>query len=295
MLDSGADLAGADLALASASHSGEPMHVDRALAMLDRAGVTEDDLRCPTALPMNDAARSAVLLAGDGPADSRARRIYMNCSGKHAGMLTACVAAGWPIAGYLAADHPLQRQVAQEITRLTGEAPSAVGIDGCGAPLFAVSLLALARGFGAVNGAAAGTPTHGGRRDARPPGDGRRDRPGGHPADAGLPGSAGQGRRRGGALRGPARRPVRCGEDHRRRRSGPDAGAGRRAAPAGRRLPGAGSATDDSASDGSASDGSASALLDELGTGTVLGGGVPVGTVRSLLTCSRCVRRSDIR
>ena len=68
MLNSGADLTGADLALASASHSGEPMHVDRALAMLDRAGVTEDDLRCPTALPMNDAARLAVLLAADGPA-----------------------------------------------------------------------------------------------------------------------------------------------------------------------------------------------------------------------------------
>src|SRR6476659_3297633 len=96
MLGSGADLVGADLALASASHSGEPMHVERALAMLARAEVTEDDLGCPPALPMNEVDRLAVLAAGGGP-----RRIYMNCSGKHAGMLTACVAHDWPIDSYL--------------------------------------------------------------------------------------------------------------------------------------------------------------------------------------------------
>ena len=152
MLGSGADLVGADLALAAASHSGEPMHVDRALAMLARAEVTEDDLRCPPALPMGDVDKLAVLAAGGGP-----RRIYMNCSGKHAGMLTACVAHDWPTEGYLGVDHPLQLRVADEVTRLSGEKPSAVGIDGCGAPLFAISLTALARGFGAVNAAAPGT------------------------------------------------------------------------------------------------------------------------------------------
>jgi len=152
MLASGAELADADLALASASHSGEPMHVDRALAILARSGVTEDDLGCPPALPMFEPAKLAVLESGGGP-----RRIYMNCSGKHAGMLTACVAHDWPTAGYLATDHPLQVRVAAEVSRLTGEAPSAVGIDGCGAPLFAISLTALARGFGAVNASPAGT------------------------------------------------------------------------------------------------------------------------------------------
>jgi len=152
MLSSGADLVGADLALASASHSGEPMHVERALAMLARAEVTEDDLGCPPALPMNEVDRLAVLAAGGGP-----RRIYMNCSGKHAGMLTACVAHDWPTVGYLSPDHPLQLRVSDEIARLSGEAPSAVGIDGCGAPLYAISLIALARGFGAVNAAPEGT------------------------------------------------------------------------------------------------------------------------------------------
>lgn len=152
MLSSGADLAGADLALAAASHSGEPMHIERALDMLHRMGVTEDDLGCPAALPMNDGAKLAVLRAGGA-----ARRIYMNCSGKHAGMLTACVVHDWPTDGYLAPDHPLQQRVADEVSRLSGEAPAAVGVDGCGAPLFAISLRALARGFGAVAAAAHGT------------------------------------------------------------------------------------------------------------------------------------------
>jgi L-asparaginase II len=270
MLNSGADLAGADLALASASHSGEPMHVDRALTMLDRAGVTEVDLRCPTALPMNDAARLAVLLADDGPAESRARRIYMNCSGKHAGMLTACIAAGWPIDGYVSADHPLQRQVAQEITRLTAEAPAAVGIDGCGAPLFAISLLALARGFGAVTAAAAGTPE-------RTVSDAMRA----HPEMVG-----GTGREDTRLMQAFPGLLVKGGAEGVHCAALPDGrcvavkitdGGDRARMPvliAALRLLGV-----DSTGAADADD-SGSGLLDELGTGVVLGGGVPVGTVQ---------------
>ena len=130
------------------------MQIDRDARerVVPRAEVTEDDLGCPPALPMAEVDKLAVLAAGGGP-----RRIYMNCSGKHSGMLTACVAHDWPINNYLAVDHPLQLRVADEVTRLSGEKPSAVGIDGCGAPLFAISLTALARGFGAVNAAAPGT------------------------------------------------------------------------------------------------------------------------------------------
>ncbi len=153
MLECGADLRDADLALAAASHSGEPMHVDRAFAMLARANLTEDDLGCPPALPLEETARWAVLLAEGEP-----RRIYMNCSGKHAGMLTATVRNGWSTEDYLDPAHPLQRRVVHVVARLTREEPAAVGIDGCGAPLFAVSLTALARGFGTVNAAPEGTP-----------------------------------------------------------------------------------------------------------------------------------------
>lgn len=152
LLEVGADLRDADLALAAASHSGEPMHVDRAFAMLERARLTEDDLGCPPAFPMEETARRAALMASGEP-----RRIFMNCSGKHAGMLTAAVVNGWSTDDYLDPAHPVQRRVLDVVTRLTQEEPAAVGIDGCGAPLYAVSLPALARGFGATCSAAPGS------------------------------------------------------------------------------------------------------------------------------------------
>ena len=153
MLAAGAQLTGADLALSAASHSGEPIHTSRVADMLARSWLTEDDLGCPPALPMYEPARNEVLAAGGKP-----RRIYMNCSGKHAGMLMSCVAQGWDTAGYLDPAHPLQVSVAEHITRLADEAPSWIGVDGCGAPLFALTLTALARAFGRVNAAAADSP-----------------------------------------------------------------------------------------------------------------------------------------
>lgn len=152
MLAAGARLEGADLAISAASHSGEPMHTERVRAMLERVSLDESDLGCPEALPMDETTRQAVLTAGGVP-----RRLYMNCSGKHAGMLSACVEQGWDTASYLDTDHPLQRSVRDQVARLSDEQPSAVGVDGCGAPLFAISLTGLARAFGRVNAAATGT------------------------------------------------------------------------------------------------------------------------------------------
>ena len=198
--------------------------------MLDRAGVTEDDLGCPPALPMNDAAKLAVLLAADGQARAR---IYMNCSGKHAGMLTACVAARLAHRRLPRCRPSAAATGGDEVTRLPARnrprSASTAAARRCSpsrcSPWPAASAPSTA--------AAAGTPERSVADAMRAhPGDGRRDGPGGHPADAGLPGAAGQGRRRGRALRGPAGRPMRRGEDHRRRGPGPDAGAGRRAAPA---------------------------------------------------------------
>ncbi len=152
MLQAGAGLEGADLAISAASHSGEQMHIDRVQAMLVHVSLSESDLGCPAALPLNESARNEVIAVGGGP-----RKIFMNCSGKHAGMLTACVEHGWDTAGYLDFDHPLQQSVHDQIGRLAGETPSAVGVDGCGAPLYAISLTALARAFGRVNSATEGT------------------------------------------------------------------------------------------------------------------------------------------
>ena len=70
----------------------------------------------------------------------------MNCSGKHAAMLSACVAAGWPTAGYLDRDHPLQQAIEARLAEAAGEPVTAVVVDGCGAPQHALSVTGLARG-----------------------------------------------------------------------------------------------------------------------------------------------------
>ena len=138
MLRCGLDLPAADLALAAASHSGEPEHVTRVDALLRRYSLGEDDLRCPPELPMGEAARRGV---------SVERRITMNCSGKHAAMLATCAINGWPTADYLDPKHPLQAAIADAVVDLADEPIARTSVDGCGAPLFAISLTGLARVF----------------------------------------------------------------------------------------------------------------------------------------------------
>ncbi|QLQ38136.1 asparaginase [Micromonospora robiginosa] len=132
----------ADVALVAASHAGEEFHVERVHALLRDAGLGEDALHCPADLPFGEAAREAVLRAGGGPS-----RVLMNCSGKHAGMLRTCLAAGWSLDGYWRPEHPLQQRLTATVEEFTGERAAAIGVDGCGAPVHAVSLTGLARAF----------------------------------------------------------------------------------------------------------------------------------------------------
>jgi L-asparaginase II len=155
MLRAGLTLPPDELAMASASHSGEQMHVDRVRRMLAGAGLTEADLQCPPAWPADEDTHVRLLRAGATPT-----RVRMNCSGKHAGMLAACVAAGWPTETYLDPDHPLQQLIRQTAEELTGEPCAAVGVDGCGAPLLAFSLTGLARAFSRIATAPDGTAEH---------------------------------------------------------------------------------------------------------------------------------------
>ncbi|MDT5032368.1 MAG: hypothetical protein QOC94_2539 [Actinoplanes sp.] len=142
----------ADLSLISGSHFGEMFHVQRAVAILAAAGLTPAELRCPPALPLAETARDERLRAGGGP-----ERIYMNCSGKHSGMLATCVANDWPLESYLGAEHPLQALIAGAVAELTGEPIAATGVDGCGTPVFAFSLTGLARALQRLVEAAPGT------------------------------------------------------------------------------------------------------------------------------------------
>ena len=156
MLRAGLDLDGELLALAAASHSGEPGHVDGARRILGLAGLAEPDLRNTPTWPDDADAAFAWRAAGRGPA-----ALTQNCSGKHAAMLATCVAAGWKTEGYLDPEHPLQCAIRTEVAELTGDGePAHVGVDGCGAPLFSCTLAGLARAFRRIATAPPGTAEH---------------------------------------------------------------------------------------------------------------------------------------
>jgi L-asparaginase II len=153
MLRAGLALPPPDLAVCASSHSGEPVHVRRVRDLLTGAGIPETALVCPAALPLAEEVAAAVLRSGGGP-----ERVTMNCSGKHTAMLLTCAARGWPVAGYADPDHPLQLAIRAAVEDLAGQPATAVAVDGCGAPLFGLSLAGLARAFARLVTAPAGTP-----------------------------------------------------------------------------------------------------------------------------------------
>lgn len=136
----GAALEGERLALATASHSGTDRHVAVVRDILDAGGLEESQLGCPAAWPGDTATRDGLIRELGSP-----QRIRMNCSGKHAAMLLACSVNGWDTATYLDPAHPLQVHIREVVERLTGTKVTTTAIDGCGAPVHAMSLSALAR------------------------------------------------------------------------------------------------------------------------------------------------------
>ncbi len=142
MLRAGLDLDGELLALAAASHSGEPFHLEGVRRILAGAGLDESALQTPPDYPLDDEARDELLRAGGARSS-----VAMNCSGKHAAMLATCVSRGWDTDGYLDPGHPLQVAIAEAFADLTGEPVEVTAVDGCGAPLLSTSLTGLARAF----------------------------------------------------------------------------------------------------------------------------------------------------
>lgn len=138
----GAELPPEWLALACASHTGAPIHIAIVQAMLESTGLSEADLHTPPDWP-EGADRDRLLLASEpGP-----RRVFHNCSGKHAAFLMACAASGWDPATYTDPGHPLQQLVRAMLEVVTGQTDLEVGVDGCGAPTFTVSTHSLAVAF----------------------------------------------------------------------------------------------------------------------------------------------------
>lgn len=133
-----------ELALACASHGGEPRHTELAASMLAAAGLDKDALECGSHWPGVHDATIALARAGGEP-----NTLHNNCSGKHSAFLCTCRHVGLKHRGYVDADHPFQEMIRETMEAVTG-APHGEdirAIDGCSIPTYAVPLKNLALGF----------------------------------------------------------------------------------------------------------------------------------------------------
>ncbi len=144
-LRAGAELDGVDLVLSSASHCGSHKHTDAVESMLGHDHLTVNDLGCPPAWPLGYSEKAERIAEGQGE-----QRVTMNCSGKHAAFLRACVVNGWAADTYLEPHHPLQILIREVVEEFTGTSELWPAIDGCGAPLYGMSLRALGTGIARV-------------------------------------------------------------------------------------------------------------------------------------------------
>ena len=142
-----------ELALACASHNGEPRHAATAAAMLAKAGVDADALECGAHWPYHDGSIKALAAAGLQPS-----ALHNNCSGKHSGFVClGCMMAEGDdrrafLKGYVKPEHPVMREVTAALQAATGYdlAHTAMGTDGCSIPTFAIPLRHIAHAFARV-------------------------------------------------------------------------------------------------------------------------------------------------
>jgi L-asparaginase II len=140
-----------ELAIACASHGGEPEHVALVQAMLDSVGLEEGDLVCGPHDPLTRRGARALQQEGEPPT-----RLHNNCSGKHASMLAYTTSAGWPTLGYESPCHPVQQGALEQVARWSGVPAQRIGqtVDGCGVVAFALPLQAMALAFARLGAAA---------------------------------------------------------------------------------------------------------------------------------------------
>ncbi|MFN0141580.1 MAG: asparaginase [Pyrinomonadaceae bacterium] len=133
-----------EVALACASHSGEAQHIRVVGQMLDKAGLSIDDLRCGAHAPFNESESHRLVRAGYKPT-----QLHNNCSGKHAAMLAFAKHIGSDIATYDSSDNRIQKRILKCIADFA-EVPEdeiKIGIDGCALPNFALPVAAMAKSF----------------------------------------------------------------------------------------------------------------------------------------------------
>lgn len=133
-----------EVALACASHSGEPFHTELALQMLAKTGLSESDLGCGPHPPFHEATADDLIRSGKQPTP-----VHNNCSGKHAAMLAFAKHIGADTATYLDPENPVQKEIAKALSLFSGVAKQdfRMGIDGCSAPNFALPLESMAKAY----------------------------------------------------------------------------------------------------------------------------------------------------
>ncbi|MDI7246126.1 MAG: asparaginase [Bacillota bacterium] len=133
-----------EIAVMCASHSGEDVHIRTVAGILRKLGLTDSVLACGVHPPLDGGSAKNLLACGVAP-----WQLHCNCSGKHAAMLAVAVHMGYPIEGYFRPDHPVQRLMLREVSLFAGvpEDAIAIGVDGCGVPVFGLPLAAMARAF----------------------------------------------------------------------------------------------------------------------------------------------------
>jgi L-asparaginase II len=129
------DFSPAEVAIMCASHNAEPVHVAAVRSVLTRGGVAESALQCPPVRPWDEDSAAAA---------PQRLAINSDCSGKHAGMLSACADQGWPLETYRVPGHPFQQRVLRAVLLGSGLSSVHVGVDGCGVPVHGMPLRAVA-------------------------------------------------------------------------------------------------------------------------------------------------------
>ncbi len=138
------------VALACASHSGEPVHVETVRHWLEQLGLDETSLECGAHESVHRKSRNEMIRQG-----VKATPLHNNCSGKHAGFITTACHLGLPVAGYIKRSHPVQQRVLQTLEELAGESlhNRPCGLDGCGIPITGISLKGVATAFARLSAA----------------------------------------------------------------------------------------------------------------------------------------------
>ena len=133
-----------EVALACASHNGESIHTELAASMLEKIGLTPEALRCGVHEPYSLEVAAKLRQLGQVP-----NVLQNNCSGKHVGMLAVAKHLGAPIENYESPENPVQKAIAEVVSQFSGIAVTdmAVGIDGCAAPIFGITMKAMALAY----------------------------------------------------------------------------------------------------------------------------------------------------